>query len=370
MHHHLLRFARVRAAGLLAVLGISLGCGEPSEIPAVSQPAVLSVAYVTPNAGPSDSPVNLHIGGTGFKHGATVSLDGQATDVTVMSPALITATTPIHAAGAVDVVVTNPDGESARLAAGYTFVSFEVTSAQPDHGLPGSRIRLVGNGFVPGATVTVGGVAVFAGSTTASSIVFTAPAHTAGAVDIIVTNPGGATATLAGGYMYESVTLALTPAVVSASGQLTVGWNAPAGRSSSDWIGLFRVGAPSESYLWWQYTDGHPSGSVSVPAPAQPGEYELRYFAEDGYLEAARSASITVNTVEIDESVDAGFGLGRVERMTHMVRDDQRAETDRRAVGERDRRPNPLVAEEGAVLAAEILEGGAFRRHYHLGMTA
>jgi hypothetical protein len=61
--------------------------------------------------------VGLHIGGTGFKHGATVSLDGQATEVTVMSPALITATAPLHAGGTVDLVVTNPDGERRRLAA-------------------------------------------------------------------------------------------------------------------------------------------------------------------------------------------------------------------------------------------------------------
>jgi hypothetical protein len=48
------------------------------------------------------------------------------------------------------------------------------------------------------------------------------------------------------------VALALTPGT-SASGQLTAAWQAPAGRASSDWIALFKVGAPSESYLWWQH---------------------------------------------------------------------------------------------------------------------
>ncbi len=53
------------------------------------------------------------ITGTGFLAGATVSLGGTpATGVTVVSSTSITATTPAHAAGAVDVVVSNAEQQS------------------------------------------------------------------------------------------------------------------------------------------------------------------------------------------------------------------------------------------------------------------
>ena len=50
----------------------------------------------------------MTITGTGFLAGATVSLGGTAaTGVTVVNSTSITATTAAHAAGAVNVVVTN-----------------------------------------------------------------------------------------------------------------------------------------------------------------------------------------------------------------------------------------------------------------------
>jgi hypothetical protein len=54
-----------------------------------------------------------------------------------------------------------------------------------------------------------------------------------------------------------------------------------------------------------------------IAAPGQPGEQELRYFVEDGYIDAARSASITVNAVPIAASLDADVSLGRLERTAH-----------------------------------------------------
>jgi hypothetical protein len=295
MHHD--PFARVRVAGVLSVLGIGLGCDEPSRVrPPLEWVAVFSVTSVTPNAGPSDTPVSLHRRNR-VQARATVSLDGQATDVTVTSPVLITATAPIHAVGTVDVVVTNPDGESARLAGGYRYATLEVTRVQPDHALPGKVIRVIGIGFVSGATLTLGDVDVTVGDTYNESIVFIAPSHAAGPVDIVVTNPGGKTAMLAGGFRYDTVTLALTPTTVSTSGQLTMAWSGPRG-GPFDGIGLFKVGTANEGFVWWLYTSGRASGTVTITAPAQPGDYELRYFVDDGPIVAARSAPVVVTPSE------------------------------------------------------------------------
>jgi len=79
------------------------------------------------------------ITGTGFLAGATVSLGGTAaTGVTLVSSTSITATTAAHAAGAVNVMVTNTDAQSATLAGGYTYSTTNpaptVTSITPNSG--------------------------------------------------------------------------------------------------------------------------------------------------------------------------------------------------------------------------------------------
>jgi len=62
------------------------------------------------------------ISGTGFGSGATVTFGVTlATNVTVVNGAAIRADAPPHAAGAIDVVVTNPDGQAGRSVGAYTY---------------------------------------------------------------------------------------------------------------------------------------------------------------------------------------------------------------------------------------------------------
>jgi hypothetical protein len=107
---------------------------------------------------------------------------------------------------------------------------------------------------------------------------------------VIVTSGGG------GGGGGGSFSLTPNPATVAPGGTLNVSWTAPAGRPGSDWIALYRQGQPSQSYLWWQYTQGAASGSASLNAPAQPGQYEFRYLLENGYTQAAVSAPVSVGS--------------------------------------------------------------------------
>jgi hypothetical protein len=108
----------------------------------------------------------------------------------------------------------------------------------------------------------------------------------------VVTNPGGQRVMLAGGFLYLTVSLTVTPGVVTPGGQLQVSWTAPG--QLWDWIGLYSVGASSFDYLDYQYTGGAASGTLTWTAPAQPGLYEFRYFANDEYDEIARSGPVTV----------------------------------------------------------------------------
>jgi hypothetical protein len=83
-----------------------------------------TVSSITPNSGTANGGTAVTITGTGFSPGATVKLGGTAaTNVVVMSSTSITATTVAHAAGSVDVVLTNSDGQSGSLSGGYTYAS-------------------------------------------------------------------------------------------------------------------------------------------------------------------------------------------------------------------------------------------------------
>ena len=171
-----------------------------------------TVSSVTPNTGTSNGGTGVTITGTGFLAGATVSLGGTAaTGVTVVSSTSITATTAAHAAGTVNVVVTNTDAQSGTLANGYTYTGTNpaptVTSITPNSGTinGGTAVAITGTGFLAGATVKLGGTAATGVTVVSStSITATTPAHAAGAVSVVVTNTDAQTGTLTNGYTYTT----------------------------------------------------------------------------------------------------------------------------------------------------------------------
>ena len=87
-------------------------------------PGPPTVASVCPGAGSTDGGTPVTITGSGFMTGATVRFGGVlATNVAVSSSTTITAIAPGHAAGAVDIVVTNSDTQSGTLTNGFTYTS-------------------------------------------------------------------------------------------------------------------------------------------------------------------------------------------------------------------------------------------------------
>ncbi|HUP44532.1 MAG TPA: IPT/TIG domain-containing protein, partial [Thermoanaerobaculia bacterium] len=87
-----------------------------------AQPPVVS--SVSPDSGNTGGGASVTITGSAFQTGATVTFGGTAaTSVSVVDANTITATTPAHASGAVDVVVANPDFQSGTLANGFTYVN-------------------------------------------------------------------------------------------------------------------------------------------------------------------------------------------------------------------------------------------------------
>jgi PKD repeat protein len=93
-------------------------------LPESSGSPAINVSTVTPSSGPTAGGSSIVISGGGFEAGASVTIGGVlATSVHVESATSITASTPSHAAGAFDIVVTNTDGRSGCLVNGYTFVA-------------------------------------------------------------------------------------------------------------------------------------------------------------------------------------------------------------------------------------------------------
>ena len=133
---------------LVVVAGLSLGCDRSSPFP--TQPTTPTPAPVVVRSGPPPSVTSVSpeigstggtsvtITGVGFRSGASVTLGdivvrgcSQPTENCswVRASTTIYAFAPAHAAGSVDVVVTNPDGQAGRLAGGYTYAipeSFEA----------------------------------------------------------------------------------------------------------------------------------------------------------------------------------------------------------------------------------------------------
>ena len=172
-----------------------------------------TVSAISPVSGTTAGGTPVTITGTGFLTGATVKLGGtSATGVSVTNSTTITATTAAHAAGAVDVVVTNTDAQSGTLSQGYTYTTPvnpapTVSSISPVSGTTagGTPVTITGTGFLAGATVSFGGTpATGVGVTNSTTITATTPAHAAGAVNVVVTNTDAQSGTLNNGYTYTT----------------------------------------------------------------------------------------------------------------------------------------------------------------------
>ena len=99
--------------------GGTIACGKSPSGPTKSAFAVTSVA---PNTGTFDAETFVRVFGSGFESGATLTVDGVATPAAWLSSSSLSATLPKHAVGRVDLVVTNPGGQTSRLTGGFQYV--------------------------------------------------------------------------------------------------------------------------------------------------------------------------------------------------------------------------------------------------------
>jgi hypothetical protein len=110
--------------GLTSYPGAAATANNMSEFFSGTPNTAPIVGHASPSSGPTAGGTSVTISGTGFASGATVSFGGTAaSNVSVVGSTTITAVTPAHAAGAVNVVVQNPGGQSGTLNNGYTYTA-------------------------------------------------------------------------------------------------------------------------------------------------------------------------------------------------------------------------------------------------------
>jgi hypothetical protein len=192
----------------------------------VAAPIAPTITSFAPAYGLAAGGTTVVITGANFTGVSEVRFDnGLATNVSVNGNGTeITATTPAGSAGAV-VTVTTPGGSGNTISSNLFFRYFAIptvtrlqTTAGPAAG--GTFVTIVGSGFstaANGTSVTFGGVVADFELQSAEQIMATAPAGSAGVVDVIVTTRGGA-ATLAGAYTYAAPQQQGVPTVTARSG--------------------------------------------------------------------------------------------------------------------------------------------------------
>nr|WP_247602050.1 IPT/TIG domain-containing protein [Cellulomonas denverensis] len=154
---------------------------------------------ISPAQGPAAGGTGLTLTGTGFTGATEVSIGGVPATFTVASDTEITAPTPAHAPGTVDVVIALP-GADATAADGFEYLEdgsgATVTGLAPatTSTAGGGTLTVTGTGLSGATGVTVGGVAAqdltVAGD--GSTITVTIPAaDAAGPVAVVIEFPAG-----------------------------------------------------------------------------------------------------------------------------------------------------------------------------------
>jgi phosphatidylserine/phosphatidylglycerophosphate/cardiolipin synthase-like enzyme len=171
-----------------------------------------TVTSVSPATGAASGGTAVTITGTSFAAGATVAFGvATATKIVVVNSTTITATTPPHVGGSVNVMVTNPAGNAGSLPNGFLYTSIppstqpKLNVAVPNTGSTagGDSVTISGSNLVQGLTVTFGGAFATIVSRSTVSVIVTTPAGSAGSpVDIVVKNPNGQSATLKSAFTY------------------------------------------------------------------------------------------------------------------------------------------------------------------------
>jgi hypothetical protein len=155
------------------------------------------------DSGPLAGGNTITLEGTGLSTATSVSFGGVTATPTVTSDSSLSVTVPAGAAaGPVSVSVTTAGGTNNGLS--YTYIDTPtIGTIAPDEGSTsgGTAVTITGTNLGSTDSVTFDGVAAPFAVINATTLSAVTPPGTAGAVDVVVTNPAGS-ATAVGGFTY------------------------------------------------------------------------------------------------------------------------------------------------------------------------
>lgn len=186
-------------ADLLTAAGYTVTDVVP---PTPDPPTITSLA---PSSGVTGTTVTVNGSNLSLVTGVHVGVSTPTP--TVLSSTQVRFAAPSKGDGTYDVTVTNPYGTSNILSFTYATPAPNdppvISNVSPSSGVIGITVTLTGTSFDTVSALTVDGVGTAFNVVSASSITFTAPSHADGAVNLILTNPGGTSNTVT--FTYTSV---------------------------------------------------------------------------------------------------------------------------------------------------------------------
>lgn len=138
-------FSSAGFEGFAVAFGITLGEEE--------DPAPV-ITGLDPNEGPVTGGQTVTISGTGFQNGAIVKIGGVTCEIFSITATEIVCTTGEHAAGAVNVKVTNPDEQEDIETGAYTYVTGDEEKEEEEEE-PGSVVKFNKTIYFAGDSATL-----------------------------------------------------------------------------------------------------------------------------------------------------------------------------------------------------------------------
>lgn len=249
------------------------------------------VTSIDPNNGPLAGGNTIYFNGKYFMNGITVTIGGKPAPVTVFtSSTYFRVTVPEgDAPGAVDVVLTNPDGTTVTVPGGYTYnappveeISISYISPTTGELKGGELVFIQGKKFDPAVKVYFGEKeAAIHTYYSADRVAVIAPAgDAAGVVDVKAVNPDGKAATLEDAYTYKPAPVLPKPEISSItpnSGLLAGGNKAViSGKNFQSKANVF-IGPTKATVTYLSSSQIN----IDVPAAAAPGEVDVKVVNPD-----------------------------------------------------------------------------------------
>ena len=281
-----------------------------------------SISSLNPSSVMAGGPAfSLTVTGSGFVSGATATVGGQARTVTFGSATQLTiavSATDIANSGAVPVQISNTAPCAGGLCTSNS-VPLTVTAPTPAPTLSGISpstaiagtsaftLTATGTNFTTNSVVRVNGsprTTSFVSATQVTAAILASDIAAAGTASITVVTPapgGGTSGAQPLTVLGPSLTVNATSVAPGGTATATL-TNSSGG--STDWLTLAQVGATDTSYLQWVYVGaGLSTRTWIVTMPTTLGQYEFRFYPNNGFVRAATSPAVTVTAVTSTPSV-------------------------------------------------------------------